>query len=52
VAGQRTLKGPNVRLFEKSTETLVLREALACSWIVPSSNLMIGYDSNFSSLCS
>jgi len=46
VARQRILKGPNVRLFEKSSETLVLREALAWSWMVLSSNLMIGYDSN------
>lgn len=29
VARQRILKGPNVRLFEKSSETLVLGEALA-----------------------
>jgi hypothetical protein len=52
VARQRILKGPNVRLLEKSSEILVLREALAWSWMVPSSNLVIGYDSNFSSLCS
>jgi len=51
VARQRVLKGPNVRLFEKSLETSVLREAVAWSWMVRTSNLMIGYDSNFSSLC-
>jgi len=51
VAKQRILKGANVRLFEKSLETLVLKEAVAWSWLVRSSNLMIGYDSHFSSLC-
>lgn len=49
VARQRILKDPNVRLLEKSSETLVLREAMVWSWMVSSSNLVIGYGSNFTS---